>query len=70
MANEQSPDRPSAELGSVARVVAILDAVGSVERDLGVSDISRRVAISKSSAHRIALELVEHGLLERDGTRY
>ncbi|WP_244882786.1 IclR family transcriptional regulator [Gordonia desulfuricans] len=62
--------KPGAELGAVARAMRILDIVGVAEHALGVSEIARRADISKSSAQRIALELVEGGLLERDGTRY
>ncbi|MGV9794739.1 IclR family transcriptional regulator [Gordonia sp. NPDC003422] len=60
----------SAELGSIARAVRVLDAVGAAELGMGVSEIARQTGISKSSAQRIAVELVENGLLERDGTRY
>lgn len=34
MSNEQSQNRPTAELDSVARIVATLDVVGSVERGM------------------------------------
>ncbi|MCH5643245.1 IclR family transcriptional regulator [Gordonia sp. ABSL49_1] len=60
----------SVELGSIARAVRVLDAVGAAELGMGVSEIARETGISKSSAQRIAVELVENGLLERDGTRY
>lgn len=33
-------------------------------------EIARQTGISKSSAQRVARDLVDNGLLERDGTRY
>ncbi|GAB90701.1 IclR family transcriptional regulator [Gordonia rhizosphera] len=70
MQEERAAQRHNNELGSVARVVRILDVVGAAELGLGVSEIARRAEISKSSAQRICGELAENGLLERQGTRY
>lgn len=47
-----------------------MDAVGAAELGIGVSEIARQTGISKSSAQRVARDLVDNGLLERDGTRY
>ena len=59
-----------AEVGSITRAVRILTALGASDIPLGVSELARRTGISKSSAYRVAAELCDNGLLERDGTRY
>lgn len=52
------------------RVTAVLDALSEREDGLGVSEIARRANIPKSTASRVAAELVDQGLLERDGDRF
>ncbi|SFQ58630.1 DNA-binding transcriptional regulator, IclR family [Amycolatopsis arida] len=51
----------------VARVTALLTAFRPGDDALGVSELARRTGLPKSSVHRLAGGLVEHGLLERDG---
>jgi IclR family acetate operon transcriptional repressor len=64
-------DNPAEPPSSVlARGVALLAAFTADDNDLGVSEMSRRTGLSKSTAHRLALELVESGLFERTGTRF
>lgn len=60
----------AAQPGSISRAVRVLEAVAAAELGIGVSAIARHTGISKSSVQRIAVELVENGLLERTGTRY
>lgn len=61
---------PAVNAGSISRAISVLECLGAADRALGVSELARRTGISKSSAHRIAAELVENGLIERQGTGY
>ncbi|TYB42529.1 IclR family transcriptional regulator [Actinomadura chibensis] len=51
------------------RAVAVLAAFRADDADLGAAELARRSGLPKSTAHRIALDLVEAGLLERRGPR-
>lgn len=51
------------------RAVAVLTAFRADDDGLGAAELARRSGLPKSTAHRIALDLAEAGLLERDGTR-
>ncbi|WP_242907122.1 IclR family transcriptional regulator [Actinomadura terrae] len=51
------------------RAVAVLSAFRADDDDLGAAELARRSGLPRSTAHRIALDLVEAGLLERRGTR-
>jgi IclR family transcriptional regulator, acetate operon repressor len=50
-----------------ARLAALLTAFGPGDDSLGVSELSRRTGLPKSSAHRLIRHLLAQGLLERDG---
>lgn len=52
-------------LTSVAAAARILQAFGHHATQLGVSELGRRVGVSKSTAHRIIWTLIEEGLLEK-----
>ncbi len=52
-------------LSSVANAARLLREFGRGEPQLGVSELSRRLGIAKSSAHRIVHTLAREGLLER-----
>jgi len=54
----------------VARVSAILGAFGDNVRALGLSELARRSGLPKTTVHRLAGDLVEARLLERDGTAF
>lgn len=54
----------------VDRVSAILGAFEDDVRCLGLSELARRAGLPKSTVHRLALDLVETRLLERDGTAF
>lgn len=54
----------------IGRVVAILGAFDDDAPSLGLSVLARRVGMPKPTVHRLAAQLVESGLLERDGDRY
>jgi DNA-binding IclR family transcriptional regulator len=51
------------------RAVAVLTAFRADDDGLGAAELARRSGLPKSTAHRIALDLAEAGLLERDGAR-
>ena len=58
------PDHQRSVLG---RAVAVLDAFGDAELTLSVAELVRRVALPKTTVHRMVADLVHHGLLERSG---
>ncbi|GAA1262168.1 IclR family transcriptional regulator [Sphaerisporangium rubeum] len=49
------------------RVVAVLRAFRADDDGLGPAELARRTGLPKSTAHRIAADLAETGLLERHG---
>lgn len=55
---------------SVRRVDAVLEALAAANRPLGVSELSRRTDLPKSSAQRLVRALCAVGLLERRGSGY
>ena len=61
------PARKSARSPSAARrVTEVLDAFAAARGDLGVSEIARELACSKSVVHRILVALVEAGYVAAD----
>ncbi len=56
----------SSTLSSVTNAVRLLKAFSSSNREWGVSDLSRRLELSKSSVHRLLTTLTEEGMLEQD----
>lgn len=56
------------EVSTASRIVALLTAFQPGDDALGVSELARRTGLPKTSVHRLAGHLLEHGLLERDGT--
>ncbi|MGP3534183.1 IclR family transcriptional regulator [Microbacterium sp. RD1] len=52
----------------IGRVAAILRACDPTGAGIGISELARRTELPKSSVARIVGELVEHRLLERDGS--
>jgi len=57
--------RQAERLSSVAAAARILREFDKHSTQLGVSQLARRVAVGKSTAHRIIWTLVEEGLLEK-----
>ena len=53
------------------KVARLLDCFCEPHEPLGLSELARRAGLNKATAHRLALELVEEGLLDRsDEGRY
>ncbi len=61
------PRRPN-RLSSVTNAVRILKAFTPADPSWGVTDLARRVGVSKSSTHRILSTLADEGVLEQDIT--
>lgn len=57
--------RPRREVGSVARAVALLDALAASEAGLGVNELGRRIGVNASTASRLLATLEIGGLVER-----
>lgn len=51
----------------LSRALALLDAFHEGETVLSVAELTRRVALPKTTVHRMVADLVHHGLLERCG---
>lgn len=59
------------KLGAVDKAIALLFAFRSEgSSGVGVSELSRRVGLSKSTCHRLLASLVENRLVERVGSEY
>jgi DNA-binding IclR family transcriptional regulator len=54
-------------VASVARALALLDALCDSEQGLGVNELARRIAVSPSTASRLLATLEAAGMVQRDG---
>ena len=63
--SEAKPE-PKARLSSVATAIRLLNAFSEEEVEIGVSALSKRLGIAKSTVHRLAVTLVSEGLLEQN----
>jgi DNA-binding IclR family transcriptional regulator len=64
-ADSPVPERPY-RIQSIERAVAILGAFTADEPELGVTEISERLSLHKSTVHRFLINLEGAGLLERN----
>jgi DNA-binding IclR family transcriptional regulator len=55
-------------VASVARALALLDALRDSEQDLGVNELARRIGVSPSTASRLLATLETSGIVQRDGS--
>jgi IclR family transcriptional regulator, KDG regulon repressor len=53
-------------LSSVATAIALLKCFSAEEHELGVSEISRKLGVAKSTVHRLARTLIADGMLEQN----
>jgi DNA-binding IclR family transcriptional regulator len=53
-------------LSSVATAIQLLKAFSEEQVDIGISELSRRLGVAKSTVHRLAATLASEGLLEQD----
>jgi len=58
--------RDSGSLSSVANAARLLKEFGHGERELGVTELSRRLGLAKSTVHRLAVTLAAEGFLEQN----
>lgn len=66
MADETSSRRAHSTLSSVRNAARLLKEFGHGDREIGVTDLSRRLGIGKSTAHRLLSTLADEKLLEQD----
>src|SRR5262245_12972069 len=60
------PARPAKRLSSVGTAVALLKCFSAEEYELGVSELSRKLGVAKSTVHRLARTLIVDGMLEQN----
>ncbi|MGH9021922.1 MAG: IclR family transcriptional regulator, partial [Acidimicrobiia bacterium] len=53
-------------LSSVRNAARVLTSFSLRDRELGVSELARRLGVGKSTAHRLAVTLATEGLLEQN----
>jgi DNA-binding IclR family transcriptional regulator len=63
--NVPRPSPPRREVGSVARAIALLDALAETESGLGVNELARRIGVNASTASRLLATLERGRLVER-----
>jgi IclR family transcriptional regulator, KDG regulon repressor len=61
--------RDDTTLSSVRNAARLLAAFTATDRELGVTDLARRVGLAKSTVHRLLTTLVREGLIERGAAR-
>jgi DNA-binding IclR family transcriptional regulator len=57
---------PARPVGSVARALAVLDALGASDSGLGVSELARLIGVNASTASRLLATLERDGFVERE----
>ena len=60
-----SPPDPAGRLSSVRNAARVLKAYSRADRELGVSQLARRLGLGVSTVHRLLVTLTDEGLLER-----
>lgn len=65
-----TPAGPEPRTSMLGRATAILDAFGPGEDALALAELTRRCGLPKPTVHRLAVELAELGLLDRDEHGY
>ena len=56
---------PRRAVGSVARALAIIDALAESDHGLGVNELARRIGVNPSTASRLLATLQQAGIVER-----
>ena len=60
-----APPDPAGRLSSVRNAARVLKAFSRTDRELGVSQLARRLGLGVSTVHRLLVTLTDEGLLER-----
>ena len=63
---EKKTRKPRTGLSSVTTAMRLLKAFSDSERELGVSQLSGKLDVAKSTVHRLATTLVTEGMLEQN----
>lgn len=63
---KRAPDRRPYVVAAVGRALGILENVDSGVRGTGITELSRRLGLGKSTVHRLCATLEHHGYLTRD----
>lgn len=66
MTDDASARRAHSTLSSVRNAARLLKEFGRGDREIGVTELSRRLGIGKSTAHRLLSTLADEKLLEQD----
>jgi DNA-binding IclR family transcriptional regulator len=68
----RNPRRDSERLSSVTTAIHLLKTFSEDERELGISELAKRLGVAKSTVHRLASALLDEGFLEQnpDSGRY
>ncbi len=59
-------ERPKTRLSSVTTAIRLLKTFSEKDVEIGISALSKRLGVSKSTVHRLATTLVAEGLLEQN----
>lgn len=62
----RNPRRDSQRLSSVTTAIHLMKTFSEEERELGISELAKRLQIAKSTVHRLATALLDEGLLEQN----
>ena len=68
----RNPRRDSSRLSSVTTAIHLLKTFTKDDKELGISELAKRLSVAKSTVHRLAGTLLEEGLLQQnpDNGRY
>src|SRR3989440_12370600 len=66
--NSAMPNRPRQTIQSIDRAAAILRALASGPRRLGVSELADRLGLARPTVHGLLQTLQAHGFVEQDRT--
>lgn len=58
--------KPKTRLSSVANAIRLIKAFSDDQYEIGISDLGKRLALPKSTVHRLASTLIDAGMLEQN----
>lgn len=56
----------SSGVQSVGRAISVLELLAGADRELGITELGRRLGVHKATASRLVATLADHGLVERN----
>jgi len=62
----RNPRRDSSRLSSVTTAIHLLKTFTEDDKELGISELAKRLCVAKSTVHRLAGTLLEEGLLQQN----